>query len=41
MFYVCQVSDQKIKHLQVNMEAERAAHLETKFTCELVQVHAD
>lgn len=33
-----QVSDQRMKSLQVNMETERASHLETKFNSEVLQV---
>ena len=33
-----QLSDQKVKSLESSIEAERAAHLETKFHSEVVQV---
>ena len=35
---VCQSSDQRVKSLQSNVEAERSAHLETKFNSEIIQV---
>lgn len=35
-----QVSDQRMKSLEANMEAERATHLETKFNTEVLQMHA-
>lgn len=35
-----QVSDQRMKSLEANMEAERVTHLETKFNTEVLQVHA-
>lgn len=36
--FVFQVSEEKLKCLEVTMEAERSAHLETRFTCQLLQV---
>lgn len=36
----CQLSDEKLRLVEVKMEAERSAHLETRFTCQLLQVSA-
>ena len=33
-----QASDQRVRSLESNIEAERAAHLESKFNSELIQV---
>lgn len=33
-----QLLEQRVKSLQSNIEAERGAHLETKFNSEIVQV---
>lgn len=37
-YFFLQVSDQRVRTLESNMEAERAAHLESKFNQELMQV---
>lgn len=36
--FVCQASEEKINGLEMIVEAERSAHLETRFTCQLLQV---
>ena len=38
VFSPLQVSDQRVKSLESSVEAERAAHLESKFNSEIIQV---